>query len=200
MGSFPTWHNSDGGGGYSSPPTPDSFYGSAPRKTGSSGLVSHGQGMTVTGMAAGAATGGMLPIALMGAGLIMSSYGKMKAAKDQADAERANASYYREQAAYAREVGDRKEKIFSRDTKILLGDQFSSFAKAGIDTQSSVYWMANSMVERDNEQYAIRREADMNVRLATLRAEQSDRTASDLEGAVPFEIAGGVMTGIASVL
>jgi hypothetical protein len=124
----------------------------------------------------------MFPVILaaMAVGTVMKSYGQVKANMAQADAERKNAEFYREQADFAEKVGDRKRGIFDRESAVLYGDQVSGFAKAGVKTGSSSFFLAQQLVVRQNESFAIKQEADFNVRLAMLRANQSESTAAAL--------------------
>jgi hypothetical protein len=123
----------------------------------------------------------MWQLALMAAGLLLRGFGQSQANAAQADEERLNASFYREQAEYAEDAGIRQREIFDRESQVLYGEQMSSFAKAGVDTSSSSNYMASQILTRQRESFAIKREADMNVRLAMLRSESSDRTAKRLE-------------------
>ena len=124
----------------------------------------------------------MIPVAMaaMAVGTVMKSYGQIKANMAQADAERQNAAFYREQADFAQKVGDRKRGIFDRESAVLYGDQAGGFAKAGTNTGSSAFFLAQQMVFRQNESFAIKQEADFNVRLAMLRANQAESTAAAL--------------------
>lgn len=119
-------------------------------------------------------------IGAMAVGTIIKSFGQIKANNDQAAAERANAAYYREQADFAKKAGDRKRTIFDRESTVIYGDQVSGFAKAGVDTANSSFFLAQQMLYRQTESFAIKQEADANVRLAMLRAEQSESTANAL--------------------
>lgn len=122
----------------------------------------------------------MLPLILLGAGLVLQGMGRMEANAAQAEAEEENAEFYREQAEFAEKAGERQRMIFDRESVILYGEQQSAFAKAGVDTSGSSYFMAQQMLYRTQEAGAIMAEADMNVRLATLRAKQSSETAKSL--------------------
>lgn len=140
----------------------------------------------------------MVPLvaaAVMGAGTIMQSYGRYRATLDQADAEEVNAAWYREQADFAREAGDRQAMIFDRESKILFGEQRSAFAKSGVNPSESSFFMAQQMLYRSQEGYAIDKEADFNERLANLRANQAQETARSLRDAAPMEFFGGLMAG-----
>lgn len=121
---------------------------------------------------------------LLAAGLIMKGFGQYQANMAEADAEEANASYYREQAKFAKEAGERQRKIFDRESHVLYGEQLSAFAKSGVDTTYSSYFMAKEMLYRQEESYAIKKEADMNVRLAMLRAGAAESHADSLRNPV----------------
>lgn len=122
-----------------------------------------------------------ITIALMGGGLLLQAYGNYQANLSQADAARKNAGFYREQAQFAKEAGERQQMIFDRETQIQYGEQLSAYAKAGVDTQSSSLFFAKQMLFRQQESFAIKKEADMNVRLALLRADQAATQADTLE-------------------
>jgi hypothetical protein len=124
----------------------------------------------------------MVPVVLaaMAVGTIIKSYGQIKANEDQAAAEKRNAAFYREQAEFAQRAGDRKRAIFERESDVLYGDQVGAFAKAGVDTGSSSFFLAQQVFYRQNESFAIKEEADFNVRLAMLRADQATSTARAL--------------------
>lgn len=142
---------------------------------------------------------GPASMAFMGAGLALNAYGNYMADLAQADAEAQNAGFYREQAAFAREAGDRQQLIFDRESKVLFGEQLSGFAKAGIDTSESSNFMAQQIFFRSQESFAIERETDMNVRLASLRADQADKTAKDLRRAAPLRAAGTILGGAGQI-
>lgn len=119
-------------------------------------------------------------IALIGGGLLLQAYGNYSANMAQAEAAKRNAAFYREQADFAKKAGERQQMIFERDTQIQYGEQLSAYAKAGVDTQSSSLFLAKQLLFRQQESFAIKKEADMNVRLAMLRADESMRNADQL--------------------
>ena len=119
-------------------------------------------------------------IGAMAVGTVIKSFGQIKANNDQAAAERQNAAYYREQADFARKAGDRKRTIFDRESTVVYGDQVAGFAKAGVDTTNSSFFLAQQVLYRQTESFAIKQESDFNVRLAMLRAEQAESTANAL--------------------
>jgi hypothetical protein len=121
-----------------------------------------------------------MTLALLGGGLLIKSYGQFRANMAQADAEAANASFYREQAEFAAKAGERAVLIHDRESVVLYGEQASGFAKAGVSSSNSSLFMAKEMLFRQEESAAIKAETDMNVRLAMLRADQSEREADSL--------------------
>jgi hypothetical protein len=113
------------------------------------------------------------PLALMGAGIALNVIGNYRANMEKADAEAANAAFYREQAAFAKETGERAERISERQYQRLYGEQVGAFASAGVDigSGSALDVLAESRVIQMEERAAIRKEASMNVRLAMLRSD-----------------------------
>lgn len=143
-----------------------------------------------------------ITIGLMGAGLLLKGYGNYMANMEQGEAEKRNASFYREQAEFARKSGERQQEIFDRQSKVLYGEQLSAFAKSGVDTSASSLFLAKEVFYRQQESYAIKQEADMNVRLSMLRADQAQRNADSLQDGTNnlLQFAGSAASGIASVL
>lgn len=140
-------------------------------------------------------------VAVAGAGIIISTVGKLNANAAQADQDAKNAEYYREEAQFAQDQGDRKRLLFDRDTDLLHGQQESGFAKAGVDTTSSTYFLAQQLTFRQQESSAITKETDMNVRLATLRANGADAQASNLTSSTTqgLVVAGAVAEGAGTI-
>ena len=132
----------------------------------------------------------------------MKGYGTYMANMDQADAERKNASWYREQAEFAKKAGERQQMIFDRESQILYGEQLGAFAKAGVDTGASSYFVAKQMLFRQQESYAIKQEADMNTRLAMLKADQAERHAESLSDPMNnlLQFGGSALSGAAGLL
>lgn len=117
---------------------------------------------------------------LMGAGLVVRAIGRDKANQAEAEIEAQNAAFYREQAQFAEDSGRRAQLIFDRDSVVLFGEQAAGLANAGIGSSVSSMFMAQQELYRDVESRAIRAEADMNVKLATLRAGMSDQKINQL--------------------
>lgn len=138
--------------------------------------------------------------ALMGFGMFMQGMGRATADWGQAEAERANAGWFREQANFAAEAGKRKLSIFQDQSKILQGDQLSAFAKAGIDTSASAWFIANTTLQRDKEYGAIKAETDFNVRQAQLRASEADKTAQRLDSSGNTNMWIGTISAVGSLV
>lgn len=113
-------------------------------------------------------------------GSAVSTLGKLDANQAQADAERRNAAWYEDQADYARDVGERKRNIFKRQAEQVQGRQMSAFAKAGVDISSSSLFLSQQLFFAQQEDGAIKQEADMNVRLAKMKAQEANRVADNL--------------------
>ncbi len=133
--------------------------------------------------------------ALYGAGHLIQGVGQYQNATAQEAQERQNAAFYREQAEFAKKSGERQRLIFDRESQILYGEQLSGFAKAGIDTSSSAEFMAREILYRDQESQAIRAEADLNVKLARMRANAAEVSANDIASAKNINLVGGLITG-----
>jgi hypothetical protein len=138
---------------------------------------------------------GPAAVAFLGAGLMMSGVSRLKERYAQADAEEANASFYREQAKFAKESGDRQLMLFDRQSKVLYGEQRSAFAKAGVDVTESSSYLAKEMFYGSQENQAIMDERDMNVRLASLRADAAQKNASQMRSGGPMAFAGDMLAG-----
>lgn len=122
-------------------------------------------------------------VAFLGAGTFIKAYGQYSAEMAQSRAEMQNAGFYRTQADFAQAVGTRQQAIFGRESDILYGEQQSAFAKAGIDTQYSSFFLANQVMQRQTGEYAIEQETAMNVKLARARADAAVQQAQDQQSA-----------------
>ncbi len=143
----------------------------------------------------------MAPVypAIAGAGIILQTYGNYQATKAQARAEQANALFYREQAAFAKEAGERDLDIHKRKSEILTGNQISKLANSGADASEIAWFVGVQANVIYQEGYAIERDTEMNVRLATLRANQAEQTARDLKSGAGLRAAGGLLSGGANI-
>lgn len=126
-------------------------------------------------------------LAFLGVGTFIEGQAKYNALLDQSYAEKANASFFRDQADFAQFAGDRQKVIYNEESQVLYGEQMSGFAKAGIDTENSSFFMATQMLQRNRGANAITLETDMNVRLANARADASQSVAAQYETAATNE-------------
>lgn len=132
-----------------------------------------------------------MPYVMLAAAAI-SIIGSMQSAQDQAEAERKNAAFYREQQLFQQEATARELAIFDRKSRQLKGDQLMSVSSRGLElSASSMELLASESVAMDSERFAIQREGEFKQRLAGLRAEQSNQTASDLTGSSMYLRAAG---------
>lgn len=160
-------------------------------------------GASATKSQASAASGGKdispVGLAFLGVGTFMDSMGRYRAMIAQSQAEGQNADFYRKQAAFAQEVGDRQRMIFGRESEILFGEQKSGFAKAGLSVDNSSFFLATQMANRSSESYAIERETQMNVDLASARAVAADQASKSARRAANDEEIGTYVKTAATI-
>lgn len=138
-------------------------------------------------------------LAFLGVGTFLQAQGKYDALKKQSQAEEINAGFFREQADFAQEAGDRELMITHRQNQVLYGEQQSGFAKAGIDTSNSSFFMATQMLQGQEKEGAVKTETEMNVKLANARAIAADQAARDYAGAAGTEQMGTYIQGAATI-
>jgi hypothetical protein len=116
---------------------------------------------------------------LVGGGLQL--YGQITANKAQAKAEKANARYYAEQKAHALIEKRRAMDIYKTQSEDFLGEKVSLIAKSGVSLSGSVLMeLAKDKSAAKRETFAIETQADVNAKLAQLRANQANSTAKTL--------------------
>lgn len=126
---------------------------------------------------------GVVAVGVMGAGVVVRAIGRHEANQAEAEAEMANAAYYREQAQFAEDAGRRSQMIFDRETSVLLGEQQSALVASGAGETTMYNFMGQQALYREQESVAIQRDTEANVRLATLRSSMSsDRAAAADDG------------------
>lgn len=138
--------------------------------------------------------------AFFAVGSFVQAYGKYHSLMAQSQAEQDNAAYYREQADYAQQAGAREHTIYEHESKILYGEQLSGFAKAGISSSNSSFFMASQMLQRSQGLNAIDKETQQNSQLASLRAQEADRVAGQDRNAASLETAATLVTAAAILL
>lgn len=120
-------------------------------------------------------------LAMIGLGSLMSGIAGIKSNLDQASAERANAAFFMEQARFAEIAGERAEFLLRAEANRVRGQQISTFAKAGVDLSgSALSVLADTANREERESLAIRRETELNVKMAMLRAQSSQELADSL--------------------
>lgn len=122
-----------------------------------------------------------IPLFLMAAGKGMQIMGSLQSDSDQADAERANASFFREQAEFTREATVRELQLFNTKAVESFGQTVGAYAASGVQLSASALEVLAGEKKTMNEQAnAIKREGEFKQRLALLRANQADATADSL--------------------
>lgn len=142
----------------------------------------------------------MWALAIMGAGMFMNAMGKQQADAAQADAERQNASYFREQANFIEEAGRRELELFNRKATKTFGDTIGTYSSSGVALTGSVLeTLAGERSKAIFESNAIQKETEFKARLARLRADQADDTANSLINAGPMNFLSAGLTGGAQI-
>lgn len=139
-------------------------------------------------------------VAFMGLGTFMTAHAKYEQGMARAEAEHQNAAWYREEAAHAQAAGNRQHSIYEHESKILFGEQMSGFAKAGLDSANSSFFMASQMLQRSQGLSAIDLQTSSDVRLASLRADEASKVAGEEEQAAELAPYVTIGTTIAMLL
>lgn len=89
-----------------------------------------------------------------------------------------NEDFFNEQAEYAFLAGERKLQIAEFNYGQVVGQQVSKFAGGGVALEGSAeVTVGGTMSNFINEAYAIKRDQEMNFKLAKLRAKQAGSVA-----------------------
>ena len=132
-------------------------------------------------------------------------YGQWKANKAQADAERQNASFYKEQADFAEAALGRELAIYEEQTQEFRAGQIAGYGTSGVDLSGSpLLVLATTTARAEGEKDAMRANTAMQFREAMLKAgaslEQANRLGSFANNALPaFGTALGAATQVASL-
>lgn len=119
----------------------------------------------------------------------------------QADAEAANAAYYKQQAKYSQAATDRELDIFNNEVDDLLGRQLSGYGKAGVSMSGSPLLLQLQTEERSNDELeAIKEKGRQNVELALMRATSAENQAEEIRSAAPWKAFGGLLGTAGSVI
>lgn len=137
------------------------------------------------------------------AGAALQTYGQLEANKAQAAAERQNAKFFQMQKEQAERATRRALDIFEDESAAFVGDQISSFVKAGVDISgSALLQIAGTKAAVGREMAAIAQEGKTMATLAGMRADQADSMADRLSSASlrNITLATGVFNAGASYL
>ena len=122
-----------------------------------------------------------LPLALFAVSSMVKTLGRFKADADQANAERANASFYKEQEKFSLEEMFREVQIFDRKSTKLKGEQIGAAGASGTAiTAFTLDRLGQESALMSAERSAIIRQGEFKAKLAGLRAQQSTDTADAL--------------------
>lgn len=117
--------------------------------------------------------------AMMVLGGGMQAMGQMQANRAEADAEFANAAFYREQADLSIRAAQKEKQLFDLESDQFLGTQINAFAKAGVDISDSVLMrIAGSKQRMSNESESIIETGKRNARMLLMKSQQSKKTAN----------------------
>lgn len=141
---------------------------------------------------------------LFAAGVALQVAGQWAANEAQAEAEKANANFYRAQADFAAAAGKREAKLFAKEAAYAKGQQVGTYAFSGVEltSGSALAVMADQSAGALDQLNAIEYKTRMDYLLASSRAQQSNQTASDLTSFTTRfgGAAGTVLTGAASYM
>lgn len=136
-----------------------------------------------------------LPMALLAAGTALQIFSRYQANKAQAAAEMQNAAFYQDQATFARQAGLREANLAANRYAQLQSAQVSKAAKGGVDVAagSMAVTIGQTIADRAEELVAIKRKAELDYKLASLRGLQSGEQAATL-GSDGYNIMQGATT------
>lgn len=121
------------------------------------------------------------PGALMLVGTALQMAGQIGEAQSMASAERANAAWLREQERYAREAMERSIALANFEYTNKLGQQASAYGKGGVAISgSAAVTMGGTIKQALEEVFALKRKGEMDMRLAAIKAGQSESRAAML--------------------
>lgn len=122
-----------------------------------------------------------VPMALFAVATGLQVFGQWQANLAQAQAERDNAAWLMEQAQFAQEAGEREALILQNEGKQLLGEQAGTFLANGVElTGSALDVLDTTRNQIGLELDAIKRNTQMQVREATLKAASANFTSAQL--------------------
>lgn len=137
--------------------------------------------------------GGGIATGFMGiAGGVLDMAADSKEAKAKIRAYNTNADWLEEQAEHARQATRRELTIHGREVNEFYGNQVSSVGKGGLDlTGSPLLLLANTRMREFEEAQAISEQGYMQVREASLKAQEQRDLASYTKSAAALQKTAG---------
>jgi len=139
-----------------------------------------------------------VPVALMAAGTVMQMLSQYGANLQQAEAEKANAEYFRMQADFAQDAQLRSERLAAFEYSQRIGEQIGAYAASGVDMSgSATLTVAGTLANYTEELLAIRKKGMMEMRLANARGKMSEDTAK-LLASPTYNLTQAATTGLSA--
>lgn len=115
------------------------------------------------------------------AAFAIQAFGTIKSNRDKAKAAKANAAYYELQRQHALREKRRAMDVFKTQSTQFIGQKITSIAKSGISLSGSTLMdLAMDKAAINRESNAIATQADVNARLAGMKAAAANKQASSL--------------------
>lgn len=118
---------------------------------------------------------------LFAAAFALQAFGTLKSNRDQAKAAKANAAYYELQRQHALKEKRRAMDVFKTQSDQFIGQKVTAIAKSGVSLSgTTLMGLAMDKAAIKRESNAIATQADVNARLAGMRASAANKQASSL--------------------
>lgn len=122
--------------------------------------------------------------AIMIGGTVLNIAGQYEANLAQAKRELINARFYKEQASLINLAGERRAYIAKREYANKYSQQVSAAAGSGVDIGGSVAnTIAQTLADRVLELEAIKKDTEIQMKMAYLRSDEASTTAGTLSSA-----------------
>ena len=123
-----------------------------------------------------------VPLALMAGGTALQIAGQYRANLAKARAAKANAAWYDEQAEFAAESMRRSLRLTEARYAQAFGAQSSAYAASGVDvgSGSALNVLAGTLTDMYAELDAVRKQGELNIKLARLRGRLEATEARNL--------------------
>lgn len=136
---------------------------------------------------------------LIGGGTALSIFGSIHSGLAKSNAAMENSLWLEEQAAFIQEATNREYELAKQDQELVIGQQYGAYAMAGVDLSGSALDTINESFSRASlELEAIRRNGEMQVREASLKANAERNAAGDYKLAGYLGAASSLLSGGAS--